>query len=334
MADLHRRDFVAMVGAAIAAPKTGLAQQPGNIRRVGVLMPLQEDEPVAQSDVAALRQGLRELGWIEGRNLTLDFRWPGGDVELARSFAREIVSLKPDVILARSTPIALALKAETKTIPIVFVSIAEPTFSGLVTNLAHPTENITGFTNFEASIGGKLLELLKQVSPNLRRAGFIFNPDTAPFAQSYLASTESAAGALGLRITAIPVQSPAEIEAGLSGLAREPSSGLIVIPDSYVQQEQQRDLIGGLVERNRIPAIFANRTWIASGGLIVYAVDTSDLMRRSATYVDRLLKGTKPADLPVQQPSKYELVINLKTARAIGLDVPPMLVALADGVIE
>jgi putative ABC transport system substrate-binding protein len=226
MADLRRRDFVALVGATIAVPDAGLAQQPGAIRRVGALMPSREDDPVVRAEVEALRQALRELGWLEGRNLALDFRSPGGDVGLARSFAKEIVGLKPDVILARSTPSALALKAETKTIPIVFVSIAEPNISGLVTNLAHPTENITGFTNFEASIGGKLLELLKQISPELRRAGFLFNPNTAPFAQSYLGPTESAAATLGLRITSIPVQSTADIEGG-EGLLTNPTQVLL-----------------------------------------------------------------------------------------------------------
>jgi putative ABC transport system substrate-binding protein len=289
-------------------------------------------DPAAQPEITGLTSGLRELGWVEGRNIHVDYRWLGGDVERARVLAKEAIALKPDVLVARSTPAALALKAETKTIPIVFVSTPEPTLLGLVETLARPGGNVTGFTNFEASIGGKLLELLKAVSPGLRRVTIIHNPDTAPFAQSYLRSAEAGATTLGVEMNSSLVQSNAEIESVLAAVAREPGGGLVLIPDAFLLQ--RRDMIVALVERHRLPAVYATRGWTRSGGLMAYAVDTVDLIRRAAGYVDRILKGTHPADLPVQQPSKYELSINLKTAKALNLDISTNMLALADEVIE
>ena len=330
---MRRRDFVTLLGGAAAAwPLAARAQQAGGMRRIGVLMAQTDGDPAGPAEVDALRQGLRDLGWIEGRNLHIDYRWPGGDIERARAFAKEVVALKPDVLMARSTPATLALKAETGTIPIVFVSVAEPASSGLVESLARPGGNITGFTNFEASIGGKLLGLLKEVSPSLRRAAIIYNPNTAPFAQSYLRSAEAAATVLRVESVPSPVQNEADIESVLTALARAPGGGLVGIPDTFIQQ--RRELIIALVDRYRLPAIYAIRVWAPSGGLMAYAVDTHDLIRRAAGYVDRILKGTNPGDLPVQQPSKYELVINLKTAKALGLEVPANVLALADEVIE
>jgi putative ABC transport system substrate-binding protein len=234
--------------------------------------------------------------------------------------------------VTRSTPATLALKAETGTVPIVFVSIVEPEASGLVESLGRPGGNITGFTNFEASLGGKLMELLKEVSPGLKRALFLYNPATAPYAQSYLGSAQAAAQFLAVEPVASPVQNEVEIEAALTALAREPGGGLIGIPDTFIQQ--RRDLIIALVDRYRLPAIYANRVWTPSGGLVSYAVDTLDLLRRAASYIDRILKGEKPGDLPVQAPTKYELVINLKAAKAFGITMPPNLLATADEVIE
>ena len=330
---IGRREFIAAVaGAATGWSLAAHGQQPAPMRRVSVLMALSDGDPGGQAEVDALTSGLRELGWVEGRNIHIEYRWPGGDVERARAYAKEAIALKPDLLIARSTPAALALKAETRTIPIVFVSVAEPTSSGLVEGLARPGGNVTGFTNFEGSIGGKLLELLKEVSPGLKRVAIIYNPDTAPYAQSYLHSAEAGATTLAVELRSNPIQSETEIGPVLSAVAREPGGGLVVIPDTFLLQ--RRDMIVSLVDHHRLPAVYANRAWTRSGGLMAYAVDTSDLMRRAAGYVDRILKGTSPGELPVQQPNKYEFSINLKAAKALGLDVSTNLVALADEVIE
>jgi putative ABC transport system substrate-binding protein len=330
---MRRREFVSLFGSAAAAwSLAARGQQSDRLRRIGVLMGLSEGDGGGQAEVNALQEGLRDLGWVEGHNIHIDYRWPGGDTERARAFAKEVVALKPDVLVTRSTPATLALKAETSTIPIVFVSIAEPNVTGLVESLGRPGGNITGFTNFEASLGGKLMDLLKQVSPRLKRASFLYNPATAPYAQSYLRSAQAAAAALAVEPVASPVQNDTDIEAAITALAREPGGGLVGMPDTFIQQ--RRDLIITLVGRYRLPAIYANRVWAPSGGLMSYAVDALDLLRRAAAYVDRILKGARPNDLPVQQPSKYELIINLKTAKALGLTVPLNLLATANEVIE
>jgi putative ABC transport system substrate-binding protein len=330
---IRRRDFITLLGGAVAVwPLAARAQQPNSIRRVSVLMALPDGDPGGKAEVDSLNLGLRELGWVEGRNIHVEYRWPGGDVERVRAHAKEAVALKSDVVITRSTPAALALKAETGTIPIVFVSLPEPTVSGLVDTFARPGGNITGFTNLDGSIGGKWLELLNEVSPGLKRVTIIYNPDTAPFAQAYLRSAEAGATTLAVELRSNPVQSDPEIEAALTAIAHEPGGGLLVIPDAFLLQ--RRDAIIAAVEHHRIPAIYATRLWTRSGGLMAYAVDTVDLMRRAAGYVDRLLKGASPGDLPVQQPSRYELSINLKTARALSLSVPDKLLALADEVIE
>ena len=295
-------------------------------------MGLPEGDPGGQAEVAALQQGLSDLGWVAGHTVHIDYRWPGGDVERARAFAKEMVALKPDVLVTRSTPGTLALKAETSTIPIVFVSITEPILSGLVERLGRPGGNITGFTNFEPSLGGKLMELLKEVSPRLKRVTFLYNPDTAPYAQTYLRSGQAAASTLTIEPVAGPVHNDADIEAVIAALAREPGGGLIGIPDSFVQQ--RRDLVIALVARYQLPAIYANRDWTPRGGLMSYAVDVRDLLQRAAAYIDRILQGAKPGDLPVQSPTKFEFVINLKTAKALRLDIPAAVLAIADEVIE
>src|SRR5947207_6375917 len=287
---IGRREFIAAVaGAATGWSLAAHGQQPAPMRRVSVLMALPDGDPGGRAEVDALTSGLRELGWVEGRNIHIEYRWPGGDVERARAYAKEAIALKPDLLIARSTPAALALKAETRTIPIVFVSVAEPSSSGLVDGLARPGGNITGFTNFESSIGGKLLELLKEVSPSLKRVAIIYNPDTAPYAPSYLRSVEAGGAALSIELRPSPVRSDTEIETVLTAIAREPDGGLLAIPDSFLQQ--RRDLILNLVGRHRLPAIYATRVWARDGGLMTYAVDTVDLMRRGAGYVDRILKG-------------------------------------------
>jgi putative tryptophan/tyrosine transport system substrate-binding protein len=330
---MQRREFITLLGGAAAAwPLAARAQQGGPMRRVSVLMNLPDGDPGARAEIDALTSGLRELGWVEGRNIQIEYHWPAGDVERARAYAKEVVALKPDVLIARSTPAALALKAETATIPIVFVSLAEPTASGVVENLARPGGNATGSTNFEASIGGKLLGLLRDVSPDLKRVAIIYNPETAPYAQSYLRSAEAGAATLAVELRSSPIQSETEIEPVLSAVARDPGGGLVVIPDIFLLQ--RRDMIVPLVHHHRLPAIYANPAWTRSGGLMAYAADPVDLMRRAAGYVDRILKGASPGELPVQQPSKYEFSINLKTAKALGLDISTNLVALADEVIE
>jgi putative ABC transport system substrate-binding protein len=330
---MKRREFITLLGGAAAMwPLAARAQQAGLMGHVGVLMSVVEDDPGGLAEVAALRKGLTELGWVEGRNLHIEFRWPGGDIERAQALAKELVRLKPDVLLARSTPTTAALKRESGSIPIVFVNVTEPEKQGFVQSLARPGGNITGFTNFESMIGGKWLQLLKEVEPRIARVAVIFNPQTAPFAELFLRSVQAAAPGLAVAVAAMPVQSEAEIEAAMTAFARLPAGGLVAIPDSFTGQH--RDLIIALAARNRLPALYTNLVSTPSGGLIAYAVDTRDLMHRAAGYIDRILKGERPADLPVQQPGKFELSINLKTAKALGLTVPQTLLYRADEVIE
>jgi putative ABC transport system substrate-binding protein len=286
-----------------------------------------KDDPGGLADMAAFRQGLAELGWIEGQTIQIESRWPGSDIERVGALAKELVALNPDVLLARSTPVTAALKGETTSIPIVFVAVAEPSESGLVQNLARPGGNITGFTNFEGSIGGKWLQLLKEVDPRIARVAVIYNPQTAPYAGSFLRSVGSAAPTLGIEAIDMPVQSEADIETTVANFARHPGAGLVAIPDSFTGQH--RALIIALTARYGVPALYSTLSFTPSGGLMAYSVDTRDLMQRAATYVDRILKGGKPADLPVQLPAKFELSINLKTAKALGLALPDMLIARA-----
>jgi putative ABC transport system substrate-binding protein len=329
---VKRRQFITLVGGAAAWPVVARAQQAGLVRHVGVLMNVVEDDPGGVAEVAALRQGLTELGWLEGRNLHIEFRWPGGDIGRVQALAVELVRLKPDVLLARSTPTTAALKRDSGSIPIVFVNVTEPEEQGFVKSLARPGGNITGFTNFESMIGGKWLQLLKEVDPRIARVAVIFNPQTAPFAAMFLRSVQAAAPGLAVEVAAMPVQSEAEIETAVMAFARLPAGGLVAIPDSFTGQH--RDLIIALAARNRLPALYTNLVSTPDGGLIAYAVDSRDLMHRAAGYVDRILKGEKAADLPVQQAAKFELSINLKTAKALGLTVPQSLLTVADEVIE
>jgi putative tryptophan/tyrosine transport system substrate-binding protein len=329
---MKRREFIAGLGSAAAWALVARAQQPERVRRIGVLMNVVQEDSSGPTEVMALRHGLTELGWIEGRNIAFDFRWPGGDIGRAQTFAKELVGLRPDVLISRSTPTTAALKQETGTIPIIFVNITEPVEQGFVQNLARPGGNITGFTNFEASIGGKWLQLLKEVDPQIARVAVIYNPHTAPFAGSFLRSVQSAAPTFAVAAVAMPIQSDSDIEAALAMFARQPQGGLIAIPDSFTVEH--RDRIIALAARSRVPALYANLVSTPIGGLIAYSVDTRDLMQRAAAYVDRILKSANPADLPVQQPAKFLLSINLKTAKAIGLNLAPTLIARADEVIE
>jgi putative ABC transport system substrate-binding protein len=303
------------------------------MRRLGVLMGLPASDPRGQAEVAALVLGLRDLGWRDGVNLHIDYRWSGADPERARHLAKEIVGLAPDVILARSTPAAAALKAETQTIPIVFVQVAEPIVSGLVESLSHPGGNITGFTNYEASIGGKWLQLLKEIAPQVVHASIMFNPDTAPYARSFVGPAETAAAMLGIDVSTALIRTEADIESTISALAARPGSGLIVIPDTFANEH--RELVFGLTAQYRIPAIYSTTgASTTSPALIIYNIASLDTLRRAATYIDKIIKGEKAGELPVQQPTQFRLVINLKTAMALGLTVPPTLLAIADEVIE
>jgi putative ABC transport system substrate-binding protein len=328
---MRRREFIAGLGGAAAWP-LAVRAQPGEMRRVGVMMSVLHDDPGGITDVAALRQGLADFGWVEGRNIQIELRWPGGDVERAQVFAKELVGLKPDVLLARSTPTTAALKRETSIIPIVFVNVAEPVESGFVQTLARPGGHITGFTNFEASIGGKWLQLLKEADPRIVRIATIYNPQTAPYAALFLRSLQSAAPTLAVQVVDMPVQDDADIETAVAMFAREPGGGLIAIPDSFTLG--RRDVIIALAARYLLPALYSGSSFTSSGGLIAYAADTRDTMQRAAGYIDRILKGAKPADLPVQGPAKFELSINLKTAKALGLDLASTFLAQADEVIE
>jgi putative ABC transport system substrate-binding protein len=330
---MRRREFIAgLGGVAVAWPFAAWAQHPEQVRHVGVLMNVVKDDPGGLADVAAFRQGLAELGWVEGRNIDIEFLWPGGNVGRAQAFAKALVGLRPDVLIGRSTPATAALKQETGNIPIIFINVTEPVEQGFVQSLPRPGGNLTGFTNFEASIGGKWLQLLKEVDPRIARVAVIYNPQTAPFAGLFLRSVQLAAPTFAVEAVAMPVQNDADIEAALIMFAQRPAGGLIGIPDSFTGEH--RVTIIALAERHRLPALYSTLSFTPMGGLMAYSVDTRDLMQRAVAYVDRILKGANPAELPVQQPAKFQLSINLKAAKAIGLDLSPTLIALADEVIE
>ncbi|MGC1957742.1 MAG: ABC transporter substrate-binding protein [Pseudolabrys sp.] len=330
---MQRRDFLGVLGGAVAWPLSARAQQPEPTRRIAVLMGYAANDPLSQPRIAAFLQGLSELGWSDSRNLQIDYRWTGADVEQIKEFAKELVALEPDVILAQSTPVTAALQRETTGIPIVFVIVSDPVGAGFVANLARPGGNITGFINLEESMGGKWLELLKEVAPAVKHAAIMFNPDTAPGGGGFFLHSFEAAGAvLGVKPIVAPVRSPSEIEKVIGDLAREPDGGLVLMSDIFLQLNRKQVMT--LAERHKLPVIYWLGAFAKEGGLLGYGPDYYDLFRRSASYVDRILKGEKPSNLPVQVPTKFELVINLKTAKAIGLTVPPMLLTRADEVIE
>ena len=322
-----RREFITLLGSATAAwPRAARAQQTGRMRRIGALF-----ASLDEGYLAAFAQGLAPLGWSEGRNVRIDTRQAGGEVSRIRAYAGELARLSPDVILAHGTQTSRIMQQETGTIPIVFTTVTDPVGSGLVANLARPGGNITGFTNFEFSMGGKWLELLKEAAPTVRNVTVLFNPDNAAM-PGQLHAIAVAAPSLGLQMTEAKVRNRDEIQRALDDLAGVTNTGLLVLPEFLTTVH--RDLIVELATRHRVPSAYAHRYFTASGGLISYGVDNNDVYRRAASYVDRILRGERAADLPVQQPTKFELVINLKTAKALGLDVPPMLIARADEVIE
>jgi ABC-type uncharacterized transport system substrate-binding protein len=333
MSGMRRREFVILLGggAAAAWPLAARAQQSHRLRVVGVLLAMAPDDPEAQLRVQAFEAGLRELGWTEGRNLRLEYRWAAGDAALLRKQATELVGLAPDLILATSTPVLAALRQENP-LPIVFVQVTDPIGGGFVSNLARPGGSLTGFTSFEFTIGSKWLEALKHVAPAVTRVALIFNPDTAPFAHMFWQPVEDAAPSFDVEPIQAPIRDVGEIERTIAAFARNTYGGLIVLPD--VSTTNHRDLIIALAARHRLPAVYPYRYFAASGGLMSYGTDLTDVHRRAASYVDRILKGAVPGDLPVQAPAKFEFVINLKTANALGLTVPPLWLGRADEVIE
>ena len=329
---MKRRNFITLLGGAAAWPVASRGQQPERMRRIGVLVAYAESDPEAQARIAAFRQGLRELGWTEGRNLRMELGWGTGDPDRARTLATELISIAPDVIVAHGTPALTALYRATRTIPVVFVSVIDPVGAGYVQSLAQPGGNITGFSTFEPEIGGKWLELLKEIAPGVSRVAGILDPGFKGFAGVW-GAIENMAPRLGLQLKNLPFQAPTDdLESAVARFAQELGGGLIVLPTAL--NAVQRNRIFSSAARGGLPAMYAFRFYATDGGLMSYGIDTVDLFRRSAFYVDRILKGEKPADLPVQAPTKFEMVINLTTARALGLDVSPMLLARADEVIE
>ena len=328
---MRRREFIAGLGGAAVWPLTARAQQSERVRRVAVLMAHKEDDPEYQKYMGAFRQGLLKLGWIEGQNVRIDARWGAlDDADQRQHSAKELLALEPDIILTQNTPPTGSMLQQTRTVPVIFVVVADPVGSGFVGSLARPGGNATGFTVMEPTTSAKWLELLKEIAPRINRAAFLFNPATAPFADYYLTAFTAAAASLGVQATAAPVHSEPELESVLA--AQPPDAGLISMPDGFLNVHREQLVL--LAARYHLPAVYPWRFFPELGGLLSYGSDQRDMFRTAASYVDRILKGEKPADLPVQAPTKYELVINLKAAKSLGLDIPPQLLARADEVIE
>ena len=328
---MRRRAFITLLGGAAAVwPVAVRAQPDGRVRRIGALMPWDENDPLSKSHVSVFTQALADLGWTDGRNVRIDLRWAGDDINRMRAFAQELVGLQPDIIVTNTTPGTAALQRETRTIPIVFANVADPVASGIVARLDRPSGNITGFAILEPSLGGKWLELLSEIAPGLKRAAIIFNPDTAP--TFFRPLFETAARSLKVVPIIAPVHSDGEIETAIIALRREPGGGLVVMPDAFMIAH--RASIISAAARNNVPAVYGLFYFARDGGLLSYGPDPVDIIRRAATYVDRILRGAKPGDLPVQFPTKFEMVLNLKTAKALGLAVPPSIWLRADEVIE
>jgi putative ABC transport system substrate-binding protein len=330
---MRRRDFIkAIACSATVWPAPSRAQQAGPVRLVGVLMNFAESDPPAQPLLAAFRSALSKLGWTEGGNLRIELRWGAGNPDRVRKFAKELVDLRPDVIFCHNTVVVSALARETQTIPIVFTVALDPVGSGFAANLAHPGSHITGFTNNDPTMGGKWVELLREIAPRTAHVAFMFNPATALPIQSYIPSVQAAAQSLAVQASTAPIHTKDEIEGVIAAQARNPGGGLIVPPD--ISNIVNRDLIIALAARYNVPTIYGDRLFAEAGGLIAYADDRAEEFRHAAGYIDRILKGAKPADLPIQQPTKFELVINLKTAKALRLSPSSGLLSIADDVIE
>ena len=329
---MNRRKLIAAFGGAVAAwPLAARAQQPNRMRHIGVLMGLAEDDPETKARLAAFRQGLEKRGWSEGRNVRIDYLYAPAGAQ-AQVLAKELVALQPDVIFANTTPITAALQRESRTVPIVFAAVADPVGSGFIASVPRPGGNITGVMLYEASVIGKWLAMLKEIAPSLVRAAFVADPKTATYYNFYLRAGEALAPSLGIALVPTLVENVADFERAIESFASAPNGGLVVIPDAATFV--YRDLIIALAARHHMPAVYSQRVFVAAGGLMSYGVDLVDMCRQAAPYVDRILRGDKPADLPVQAATKFETVVNLKTAKALGLTMPPGLLVAADEVIE
>jgi len=330
---VKRREFLTLVsGAAVLWPRAVRAQKSGNLRRVGLLMVYEEGKPQVQGWLAAFREALAKLGWTEDQNIHFEFRWTGVDLNRIQQGARELIALQPDLIISSSSPCTAALIQQTRIIPIVFVNIVDPVGQGFVASLSRPGGNATGLVNLEASMAGKLLELLKDVMPHLTRVAIPFNSATSPYADFYLNYFKSTASPLGVEVIAAPVYDVAALDAFVAAQAREPNTGIVPVPSSFMQIHIIE--IAAMMARYRLPAVHFDRAFVEAGGLLSYGNDVTDNYRRAGTFVDRLLKGDKPSELPVEFPVKFDLAINLNAAKALGLIVPPRLLATADKVVE
>jgi putative ABC transport system substrate-binding protein len=328
---VKRRTFIAGLGSAAAWSLASQAQQGNGVRRIGVLMPGDENDPLTKAQVSAFTQAFADLGWTDGRNARMDLRWGGGDTNRIRALAQELVGLQPDVIVTIGATATVAVQRETRTIPIAFVSGVDPVASGIVARLDRPSGNTTGFGGLEPSLTGKWLELLSEIAPGLKRAAIMFNPDAA-LVSTYVPSFETVARSLKVVPINAPVHSDAEIETTIIALGREPGGGLVVLTDGFMTAHRAPLILAAA--RNIVPAVYAQSYYVRDGGLLSYGVDQVDRLRRAATYVDRILRGAKPGDLPVQFPTKFEMVVNLKTAKALGLTVPQSILLRADEVIQ
>jgi len=329
---MRRREFITLVGGAAAWPLAARAQQTRGTRTVGVLMAIVESDADSQTRIAAFRQGLEELGWTDGQNVHIEYRWAAGKMDLIEQYAHEMVALNPDLILANGTPVVAALQKITTSIPIVCALVNDPVGLGFVKSLAHPGGNITGFTYIDPELISKWMGLLKDATPDLSRAALLFNPVTAPFYRKFLSQIETVHLPGLISLEAMPVDTPVELESAIATFAQRPGGSLMIGPDAFMIVHI--DKIAQLAVTNRLLGISVYRPFAVAGGLMSYGPDTADIFRQAASYVDRILKGAHPADLPVQQPIKFEFILNLKTAKALGLSVPPSLLSLADDVIE
>jgi len=328
---VRRREFITLLGGAVAWPLAARAQQADRVQHIGVLMNFAENDPEAKSRLAALRHGLERRGWSEGRNVHLDYRFTAVSAERTEVLAKELVALHPDVILANSSAVAVALQRETRAIPIVFVNVSDPIGLGFIASLARPGGNFTGVLHLEASIVGKWLAMLKEIAPSLTRAALMGNPKTTSF-DYFVQSAQATATSLAIELVPAHVDTSADIERSIEAFARVPDGGLVLPPDSTTIAH--RDLVIALAARHRLPAVYPIQLFVAAGGLMSYGTDQNDMFRLAASYIDRILRGDKPADLPAQAPTKFETAVNLKTAKALGLTVPPGLLLAADEVIE
>jgi putative ABC transport system substrate-binding protein len=330
---MQRRKFITLLGGAAAAwPLAARAQQPGGMRRIGVLMAYAESDSEGQAYLAAFREGIQKLGWTEGRNIGIDTRWATSDAALMQRFAKELIALQPELIFSSDTPTTAALLQQTRTIPIIFATVSDPVGSGFVASFPQPGGNVTGFIVMEPTMAGKWLELLKEIAPRVNRVAILFNPATAPYFEYYLNPFKAAVASVAVEAIVAPVRDTSELESVVAAQARAPNTGLIAMPDSFMNAHRAE--VTSLAARYRLPAVYAFRFFAELGGLLSYGNDVRDNFRRAAAYADRILKGAKPSELPVQAPVKFELVINLKTAKALGLDVPLSLQQRADAVIE